>query len=199
MTCDRYREAISARMDGEDPALPTADIDAHLATCNDCREWEALSRTAARAMRVHAAGDIPDLTGPIMTKITHAARAQAAPAPSMVRLALALVAISQALIALPAMWGDDLGAPVHVAHEQAAWALALAAGLGLCAWRPARAAAVLPMLTVFVGVLFALTLPDLIAGRVTPDSEVPHLMAAMGLLLLWLEAHPPRRGVLATS
>jgi predicted anti-sigma-YlaC factor YlaD len=38
-SCDRYREALSARMDGEDSGIPEAHIDAHLEECVDCRTW----------------------------------------------------------------------------------------------------------------------------------------------------------------
>jgi predicted anti-sigma-YlaC factor YlaD len=37
--CDRYRDALSARMDGEDPGIPEARIDAHLEQCAKCRTW----------------------------------------------------------------------------------------------------------------------------------------------------------------
>jgi predicted anti-sigma-YlaC factor YlaD len=112
-------------------------------------------------------------------------------APVVIRLTLALIALSQILIAVPALAGNDLGAPMHVAHEQGAWGLAMAAALGLAAWRPSRAAALLPLLSVFVACLFVLTIGDVVAGRVAPSAELPHLMAGVGLALLWLESHPP--------
>jgi predicted anti-sigma-YlaC factor YlaD len=39
MDCDRAREAISARIDGEDPGVPGDAIEAHLETCASCRGW----------------------------------------------------------------------------------------------------------------------------------------------------------------
>jgi len=51
MRCTRFREAISARLDGEDPGLPTEQLDAHLAGCPDCRSWAgAASSPALRAL-----------------------------------------------------------------------------------------------------------------------------------------------------
>ncbi len=111
--------------------------------------------------------------------------------PSLIRLALFLVAAAQVIIAVPALFGDDLGATIHVAHEQGAWGLALAAGMAFGAWRPTRATAMLPVLSVFVVCLGFMTALDISAGRVAPSAEAPHLMAAFGLVLLWLESHPP--------
>ena len=125
---------------------------------------------------------------------TGAARSWAEPAgeaPSLIRLALFLVAAAQVVIAVPALFGDDLGATIHVAHEQGAWGLALAAGMAFGAWRPTRATAMLPVLSVFVACLGLMTALDISAGRVAPSAEAPHLMAAFGLVLLWLESHPP--------
>jgi predicted anti-sigma-YlaC factor YlaD len=112
-------------------------------------------------------------------------------APAVIRCTLGLIGAAQVLIAIPALAGNDTGATLHVAHEAGAWSLALAAALAMAAWRPARAAALLPFLAVFVGTLAALTVGDIAAGRVAPSAELPHLMAGFGLLLLWLESHPP--------
>ena len=40
MECDRAREAISARIDGEDPGVPGGALEAHLAGCDACRNWQ---------------------------------------------------------------------------------------------------------------------------------------------------------------
>jgi len=109
----------------------------------------------------------------------------------MVRLALALFATAQAARSLPALLGNDLGASVHVAHEQGAWGLAVAAGLALVAWRPARAAPVAPMLAVFVACLAVLGLDDVAAARAVPSAELPHVISAFGLALVWLASHLP--------
>jgi predicted anti-sigma-YlaC factor YlaD len=227
MDCDRYREALSARLDGEDLGMPASALDEHLRGCRGCRTWADRAMAATRSMRLHTADPVPDLTGPIMAVIAtrpappaaaggrvarwlagpvgaaqpphaqppHAqpphARPSPSEAPSLVRLALFLVAAAQVIIAVPALFGDDLGATIHVAHEQGAWGLALAAGMAFGAWRPARATAMLPVLSVFVACLGLMTALDVSAGRVAPSAEAPHLMAAFGLVLLWLESHPP--------
>lgn len=37
----RWRDALSARLDGEDTAVAEADLDAHLGSCAGCAEWYA--------------------------------------------------------------------------------------------------------------------------------------------------------------
>ena len=198
MDCEHFRQAISARIDGEDPGIGPGILDRHVAGCGACRAWEATAVALTRSIRVRPAEDLPDLSTPIMTAIaadaTATRRASAVrghEAPAVIRSTLGLIAAAQVLIAIPALAGNDTGATLHVAHEAGAWSLALAAALAMAAWRPARAAALLPFLAVFVGSLAALTVGDIAAGRVAPSAELPHLMAGFGLLLLWLESHPP--------
>jgi len=205
--CQRWREAISAQIDGEDPGLAEAGLERHLAECPSCRAWQTAATGVTRAARVRSAEPVPDLTDRVINAIAAeplAVRPRATggtaddTAPAIIRLTLALIAAAQLCIAVPALVGNDLGATVHVAHEQGAWGIALAAALGAAAWRPSRAAGLLPLLAVFVGSLGLLTISDILAGRVAPGAELPHLMAAVGLLLLWLEAHPPA-GLTMTS
>ena len=166
-----------------------------------------------RATRLQPAEAIPDLTGAIMAAVADGGNTRVAgglrdrvrslpslrelidadtsKAPWLLRLTLLLVAFAQVIIAVPALFGDDLGATIHVAHEQGAWGLALAAGLAFGAWRPSRASAMVPVLSVFVVCLGCMTAMDIAAHRVAPSAEVPHLMAAFGLVLLWLQTHPP--------
>jgi predicted anti-sigma-YlaC factor YlaD len=198
--CQTWREAISARIDGEDGGLALAGLERHLAECPACLAWQAEAIRVTRSARLRPAELVPDLAARVMSAVemervvarpdpTDQRRADTAPA--VIRLTLALIAAAQILIAVPALIGNDLGATIHVAHEQGAWSLALAAALAAAAWRPSRAAGLLPLLAVFVGCMSLLTVSDIIAGRVAPTAELPHLMAAVGLLLLWLESHPP--------
>ncbi len=66
------------------------------------------------------------------------------------RLGLLMVGVAQLCLAVPALLGDDAGASIHIAHEQGSWFLALAVGLLVVAWRPWRAAAILPFVAALV-------------------------------------------------
>jgi predicted anti-sigma-YlaC factor YlaD len=52
MDCDGAREAISARIDGEDPGLPDGALDAHLAGCTACRSWRQSAHAVTRLVRI---------------------------------------------------------------------------------------------------------------------------------------------------
>ncbi len=52
MRCDRIREALSARIDGEDPGLPDGECDAHLGGCADCRAWQQRAYVLTRRVRL---------------------------------------------------------------------------------------------------------------------------------------------------
>lgn len=200
MSCARYREAVSRRIDHEAALVPDWEVDGHLERCGPCRAWADHAWSVSRALRMHPAEQVPDLTARIMAMIVEenagdrlgsAIVPAGAVVPGVVRLALLLVAFAQFLAASPALLGRDLGAPVHVAHEQGAWGLALAFAFAFAAWRPTSAPGLIPVLGVFGGAMAALGAIDVAVGRAVPSAELPHLMAVMGGALLWFEVHPP--------
>jgi hypothetical protein len=70
VNCDRVQAAVSARMDGEHlPSRQTAEVDAHLATCADCRGFFARSERVRQSVRIRAAESVPDLVAPIMAAV----------------------------------------------------------------------------------------------------------------------------------
>jgi len=52
MQCDRLREAISARIDSEDPGLREGAVDAHLGVCAGCRAWQHWAHVVTRRTRL---------------------------------------------------------------------------------------------------------------------------------------------------
>ncbi|MEU8244494.1 zf-HC2 domain-containing protein [Actinoplanes missouriensis] len=69
MACERWREMLSAQLDGEDDPVMRPLVDEHLAGCAGCREW--LDRAAAvnRLTRTHAVPSVPDLTDAILAAL----------------------------------------------------------------------------------------------------------------------------------
>ena len=51
MPCPRFREAISARLDGEALGMPAADLDVHLDRCAACSDWSAQAGLVTAAQR----------------------------------------------------------------------------------------------------------------------------------------------------
>ncbi len=199
MDCHAYREAISARIDGEIHDLEARALDAHLATCAGCAAWADAAVAVTRAARMNTAEAVPDLTGAIMARAGGGPRRASRPtraweaSPSAVaRLGLVLVAVAQLFLAVPALLGHDVGASIHVAHEQGSWFLALGVGLLVAALKPRRAAALLPVVwALAAGFAFTMAV-DIGAGRTQAAAEAPHGLAFLGLGFLWVLAREVR-------
>ena len=216
MKCDAYREAISARIDGEDVGFELRAIDAHLASCATCAAWANAAIGVTRATRVSMAEQVPDLSLTIMAaarerrvqaglrpaktgvrparasaRVRHGRRqvragVRAASPVGVARLGLLMVAAFQLLAAVPALLGRDPGASIYVAHEQGSWALALAVGLFVVAARPARAAGLLPIVAALAGGLAVSMVVDISAGRTQAAAVAPDCLAFLGLGLPWV-------------
>jgi predicted anti-sigma-YlaC factor YlaD len=186
MRCSLIREACSAALDGEEASVPPALIDDHLRTCAACRTY------VDRAENLRAA--VPDL-GPGVVAAAHEERAMRSLWTSPVRVGLVMVAVAQLLLAVPGLlFGDDEGAPIHVAHEVGAWDLALAVGFLFAAWRPLRAVGMLPFVGALSAGLLLTAVIDVAHGRQPVLTETTHLLELAGTVLLWLLMSPrPRR------
>lgn len=203
MDCDTAREALSARIDGEEEGGRVAALDGHLRSCAACRVWEDRGRQALRATRVHLAEPVPDLTAAILAaapSLTPRPRRAAADAEVLVlRLGLVMMAALQVIVALPELLvgtGGDAGV-AHVLREQGAWQFGLAAGFLYAAFRPATGYALLPFVSVLAFVLTVTTVVDLVAGRTNALDEVAHLLPLAGAAVLWVGRHaaaPVSRG-----
>ena len=203
LTCAACREAVSAGLDGEDAGAPQADVGAHLAACAECRGFSEAAAALDRGVRATPAATAPNLTAAILARI--GAEVQAGPSAggryrSELRVALAVVAALQLLLALPALvFGSDGGAPIHAARELGSFSAALAVGFMVCAWQPRRIAGVLPVAGALAAFLAITALLDLAGGRAIVLAEASHLLelGGVGLLLLLGRSSagsPPRPG-----
>jgi predicted anti-sigma-YlaC factor YlaD len=190
MDCTRAREAVSARLDAEDPGVPAAMVDDHLATCAACRSWGAAAADLRRA-GIGPAPTVPDQTLEILRKAGAKDR-DAALRPW--RGALATVAVLQLGLALPALaLSDRSGLGAHATHELGCWDVALAIGFLFAALRPARAWGLVPLVGALVGSLVATSLLDLAAARTTAGGESAHVLEFLGLVFVWMLARQTRR------
>jgi predicted anti-sigma-YlaC factor YlaD len=206
MRCDTIREALSARLDGEAPGLEEATIDDHLATCGACVAWSEELATLHRTVRVREADTVPDLSAAILGAHRPARRPVLTEVISPARWALFAVALSQLVLAAPALLlGEDAGATVHVARELGSFDVALAVGLLVAAWQPARAWGLLPVIAALGLVLAGTAVLDVVRGTASGFGEAHHALDLAGLVLLWWVAREdrgaalPRRGGLAPS
>jgi predicted anti-sigma-YlaC factor YlaD len=184
--CADCRDELSARLDGEDDPRLRAAVDAHLASCTECRRWFDEAARITRLARTSVAHPTPDLVDVVRAAAPAARCAWWRPA---LRVVLALAGLGQLALAVVEIaaggahggGGEMEGASMlHFAHESAAWNLALGVGFLWIAWRVGRAAGLVPTLTAFVVVLATLTGLDFLQGRVDPARLASHALVFIG-------------------
>jgi predicted anti-sigma-YlaC factor YlaD len=197
MECDRIREAISARIDGEDPGVPDGAIEAHLATCAACRGWQQRAHVMTRRARLGGRFLEQDLTARVLAALPpepaqrRPARGRgAAWGGGMARRAgLAAVAAAQLAITIPLLiLGHDHDAGLHAAHELGSFDLALAIAFAVGAVRPALSAGLAWPCAIAAAGLAGTAIADMLAGQTFGADEAQHLVAVAGAVLLCWQA-----------
>jgi predicted anti-sigma-YlaC factor YlaD len=200
MPCSPFREAISARLDGESLGMPARELDDHLAACPECTSWASSAALVTRRARLAPAPPVPDLTVSVLAALPRelpgvAAAARTRLAGAALRLALVSIGVAQAAMAWPALTSGTgaMSAPVHMAHETGAWNLAVAAAFLAVAAGPRLAAGALPFLGTLAALLTPVTLADLGAGHVPAERAIAHLLLLAGVALVSALAWRGRR------
>jgi predicted anti-sigma-YlaC factor YlaD len=191
MACERWREMLSAQLDGEDDPADRPRVDAHLAGCADCRQWLDRAATVNRLTRTGVAAPVPDLTASILAALPPAAAPRRRLRPYLY-VVLAAVGAVQLILGLAQVGGGAgvthahglAATPGHLWHESAAWNVAVGAGYLFLALRRSRPTGLVPMLSAFVGMLLLLSFNDLTAGRVDGARLVSHGFVLAGFLLV---------------
>ena len=193
MDCDRCRAAISAALDGEELGVGDGALRSHVASCAGCRDFAAGAERLHRVARVAPAEPVPDLSDSILRAIGDEPVSSAVDERTrFLRISLAVIAVIQLGMAIPALvLGDDAGLPTHVARHLGSFSLALGVGLLVVAWRPDRAAGVLPVIAAVVVCLIGSSIIDIVSGRAAPGAEVSHAPELVGLVAVWLLARAP--------
>ena len=200
MTCMQIHQAISARLDGEDPGLDESTVYAHLAGCADCRAFAHQSEALHRSVRLAPAPEIPDLTPGILTAIGAESTRDAEPDTNLaLRWILVAIALAQIAVAIPPLvFGSDAGLPVHAARHIGSFDVALAVGFLYAAWKPSRIPGLLPVVAALVVCLVGSSLLDVANGSTRALGEAQHVLDFVGLAVVWLLSRPaPRRVQLA--
>jgi predicted anti-sigma-YlaC factor YlaD len=185
MDCERYRYAISARLDGEEPGVEPPLLQHHLSTCSACRNWEHDAVGLARAVRVSSAEPIPDLTPSILVAIGRE------PAPvrraiPLLRVALGIVGLVKLMVPGHALFFHEPG--LHVTRGLSSFELALAVGFLCAAWRPVRAYGLLPPVSTVMALLLVIPLLDGSIAYSSMFTESTHILQVVGFGLVFVLA-----------
>jgi predicted anti-sigma-YlaC factor YlaD len=193
MECDKAREAISALIDGEDAGLPDGALEAHLAGCAACREWQHRAHAVTRRARLGSAFLDHDLAPGVLAAIS--------PSPAKRRLRLGqratllVAALAQLAITVPCLiLGKDHDAGVHAAHELGSFDLALAIAFAVGAIRPRLSAGLAWPCGIAAAGLVGTAILDLFSGQTLGADEAQHLVAVLGAALLFWQARTGETG-----
>jgi predicted anti-sigma-YlaC factor YlaD len=189
--CERWRDAISARADGEDPGVDERSLTAHLTTCAGCRSFAASAGSPPEA--VDGGGGEPPAS--LATTVARmAAIADRATTSSVVRGLLAVVAVEIIVMSTRALvLGDQHETSTHAARHLGAFTAAYGVGLLVVVARPARARTLLPVAAVVAGALVISAIVDLVQRRIPVLDEAAHLPEVVSVVLVWLIAVPASR------
>lgn len=177
MECQHWREALSARLDGEEPGRDDELLDAHLDGCPPCREHLAAIERLHRSLRLRTADEIPDLTDAILAGA--AADRRRPGLTLLLRWVLVCIAALEMGLAAPELIGRW-----HAGGELGTWGIAVAIGFLSVAHKPARAAALLPMLAVAGVLTVAVAARHLADGSALFSDEWPHGLLLAGVAVL---------------
>jgi len=193
MLCTDVRASLSAGLDGETPALPPDVVGHHLRSCGECRTWGEQVTALHRGLRIRPIGPEPDRTAEILAALP-ARRAIVDDHVTGLRIVTLVIAIIQFVTSIPLLLATDTAMAGHAMDDGhlerhiGVFALAMAVGLFVVAWRPARARAMLPILGVLVAGLVWSCFGDIWDGRPVPGNLVAHGADIAGFAAVWLLA-----------
>jgi predicted anti-sigma-YlaC factor YlaD len=192
ITCDDVQSALSARLDGEDPGLAPAAVEAHLEGCPRCRDF-AREVSRARALAPVPAGTAPPAAADRAGAVTAAAgRVDRGGVWWLLRALLGVVALGYLVTAVPELLFSNEPHHAHLARHLGAFEAAYGVALLFVAVRPAKARAMVPFTVALAAVMGVVMVVDLLNGEAAPLTELSHVLEVAGLVLVWALA--TRRG-----
>ncbi|MGY6463926.1 zf-HC2 domain-containing protein [Corynebacterium sp. UMB8791] len=197
---DEIQACLSARLDGEQPSLDDAIVDAHLAQCEECAAfWEqalSLSQTVRFAEVDGNVAPPSDLADAILAGVNdpwHAMMQRRQVNVMIGRAALCAIAVCWIVWAIVGVVG--VGEALAQTPEVAAATLmgvavrfGVGLSLGLASWKPAQ----IPGIVLIVGTMFTFTLGFAVLdavqriGAVAPMTVIAPGIALLALAWTWI-------------
>jgi predicted anti-sigma-YlaC factor YlaD len=195
MGCAKWREVLSAQLDGEETAAERSAVEHHLAGCPACRTWYDRAARVTRRTRLTLTDAAVDRTDAILAALPDRPRRPWRQRITLgLRATLGLVGTLQLVLGLAQVGRGpsgghqhDVGGTLtsgHLWHESAAWNVAVGAGFLFVAARRTPPTGLVPMLSAFVGTLVLLSVNDLATGRVDPGRLVSHAFLLAGYAIM---------------
>lgn len=185
MTCDHYRELLSAELDGELTQAEDADLTKHLDGCAGCRAYRddlhaSEPALTLRSMRLHAADELASLQEP---KIALAGSLRAV---SALRWALLTIGATLVLLNVSNLVFEADAVDRHLSRHDGVFGTALGIGMVSVAARPQRAIGLVSLTSTIAVLMGIVAIADVIGGQRTMLAEAIHLLEFGGLVCLWV-------------
>jgi predicted anti-sigma-YlaC factor YlaD len=191
MDCLQAREAISARMDGELPAVAHSLVEAHVHRCPGCQAWTQAAHDVTRRARMTGwttPSELPDFAERLV-----GSKAKVAWIPRVRSVLLVLAAIGQFTLAIVMMTGAGEQIGMHGDHELGVFDITLAVAFAVGAFRSRLAPGLAwPAGAAAAGLLITATV-DVMGHHTFELHELKHLIAVAGALLLCWAARDAKR------
>lgn len=179
MTCDRYRELISADLDGELDDAAASELDGHLQECPGCVAYEDQARSLRRHVRLDLARQLTDVPQ-IDLAVAGDLRGV-----SLLRYALFVIGATLIVLNLDHLVGTGALAD-HVSRHDGVFGTALGVGMVSVAWRPQRAIGLIPITAAVSVLMVIVAIRDLVSDQATMLAEAVHVVELGGLVCLWV-------------
>lgn len=187
VTHEEARELISARVDGEIERADEQLLDDHIATCQQCRQYQDDAFALRRAFNVQPVVEPPE-SEPASVDLAGSLRGVTA-----LRYALFVIGATLVIINVAAIVSPESGTAAHLSRHDGVFGTALGIGMLGVAAKPHRAIGLVPLTSALAALMAVAAIADLVNGNANWLGEAAHVLEFGGLICLWVISGGPSR------
>ena len=186
MTCNHYRDLISADVDGELGPEAQHELSEHLKGCLACQTFQQDAWQLRRALRVTPVESLPSqdpvagIAGPLQ-------------AVSALRWVLFVIGGTLVILNFEAVLFAPEGGAAHLGRHDGVFGTALGIGMLAVAAKPHRAIGLVPITSTIAVLMFTVAVIDLLTNQASLWGEAIHVIEFAGLICLWVISGGPSR------